>query len=165
MNRFRLSALALGAAATMLGVAGQPAQAMAASTTGTEHFIIVIDGSGPGPVQAFGLFNAQGSDIERQSSSSTGTSTFVFSNGKVKVQHTDNPGGTQTFNKKTCEGRITASGNFATTGGTGAYAGISGHGTYGVIGTLITAHTASGCGKTPIGEILIVRATGTISLP
>jgi hypothetical protein len=80
------------------------------------------------------------------------------------ISHTDDRGGTSTFNNKSCVGRITASGDYVITGGTGAYDGVTGHGEYTVSGTVITAKTSSGCGKSVLGELLFVQGSGPITL-
>jgi hypothetical protein len=162
MNRFRAGALALSAA-TVLAVMGLPGQAMAASTAGTEHFTIVLSSPSRGPVLAYGAFNAKGTDVEGRKTGATGTSSFQFANGNIAVRHTDDPGGTFTFNPKTCVGHFTGTGDYVLTGGTGAYKGIDGHGEYTVSGTQIGAHTANGCSKQPIGGLTIVHASGWVS--
>jgi hypothetical protein len=163
MKKVQLGALVLGAAGAV-GIVGLPAQAMAASSTGFERFTLVISSTGPGPVQEHGAFNAQGTDVEHQSSGRTGSSTFRFPNGNLMISHTDDRGGTSTFNNKSCVGRITASGDYVITGGTGAYDGVTGHGEYTVSGTVITAKTSSGCGKSVLGELLFVQGSGPITL-
>jgi hypothetical protein len=162
MNRFRAGAVALGAA-TVLAVVGLPGQAMAASTAGTEHFTIVLSSPSGGPVLAYGAFNAQGSDVEGPVIGRTGTSSFQFPTGTIAVRHTDDPGGTSTFNPKTCVAHFTGTGDYVLTGGTGAYKGIDGHGEYTVRGTQIGAHTATGCSTQPIGALIIVHVSGPVS--
>jgi hypothetical protein len=55
--------------------------------------------------------------------------TFVFSNGTFKVAHSKGTG-RPTLNPKTCLFRTNIRGTIALSGGTGAYKGISGKGTY-----------------------------------
>ena len=53
----------------------------------------------------------------------------MFSNGTVSLKHS--PGkGTQSINPKTCLLTVNFHGAYKLTGGTGAYAGITGSGTY-----------------------------------
>ena len=90
-------------------------------------------------------------------------STFVFPNGTITLARTDNPGGTGDFNPVACVGHFTNSGTYVLTGGTGAYAGISGGGTYSTWGTVVAARTPSGCGDTPIAVFGVGRAQGPVS--
>ncbi len=81
----------------------------------------------------------------------------MFPNVTITVARTDNPGGTGDFNPVACVGHFTNTGTYVLTGGTGAYLGISGGGTYSTWGTVISAYASSGCGKTPIAVFGVGR--------
>jgi hypothetical protein len=162
MRKRGVRTLVLGVT-TGLAVVALPAQAMAGSSSTVEHFQIAIDSPTGGPVLAYGLFNAQGLDREHPTTTRTGFSTFEFRDGNITVKHTDDPGGTTTLDRKTCVAHIAATGDYVFKGGTGAYQKIDGHGDYTVDGTAVFAHTATGCGRQPIGEILLVDASGPAS--
>ena len=112
---------------------------------------------------AFGAFNASGTDTEHPTGANSGTGLFQFPNGTVSTSHSANPGGTSSFNPATCTSHFTGSGVFKLTGGSGAYKGIDGHGTYNVDGTVVSAHTATGCSKQPVGALVIIKAVGPVS--
>jgi hypothetical protein len=164
MNRFRIGALAAGAVA-LLATLGMPGTALAAATSGHEHFTIVLPQQSSGSVDATGAFNARGTDSEVSTSATSGTSTFVFPAGMFKVTHTDNPGVSQRFNPKTCVASFRGSGDYTIIkdNRTGAFVGITGHGEYNVHGKLGFAHTPTGCGNNPISGVTIIEAGGPLS--
>jgi len=129
--RTRLAAAA-GAAATAAVIATTGVMAATAAprpaASATESFqIMTTSASGPASVIASGaVFTAAGTDQENQKAS---TAKFAFPNGTVSVKHS--PGtGTHSFNPKTCLATVNLHGTYTYTGGTGAYAGITGTGTY-----------------------------------
>ena len=128
--RTRLAAAA-GAAATAAVIATTGVMAATAAprpaASATESFqIMTTSASGPGSVITNGVFTAAGTDQENQKAS---TAKFAFPNGTVSVKHS--PGtGTHSFNPKTCLATVNLHGTYTYTGGTGAYAGITGTGTY-----------------------------------
>jgi hypothetical protein len=161
MNRFRAATLALGAV-TVLTMAGLPGRAVAETAGGMEHITIVATNGGGGPVLAGGAFNAAGTDVPHGNT----TDTFKFPKGNINVTHTNDPGGTFQLNRQTCIGHFTQAGDYHLTGGTGAYSGIEGHGTFALNGTLIFAHTpgsAHPCSRQPIGQLIVVHAQGPVS--
>jgi hypothetical protein len=157
MKRWRIGALAAGAVA-LVAALGMPATALAETTTGQEHFTIVLTHPNSGPVDATGAFNARGRDTE-----GTTTSTFVFHKGTIDVTHIDDPGGSQRFNPATCVATFRGTGDYTLTGGTGAFNGITGHGEYSFHGTLGFAHTKTGCGDNQISGVTIIEAHGPLS--
>ncbi len=155
-----VSVAVLTSAIVMLGGFAGPASATRAG--GTQRFTIILTGPTGGLVLARGAFTAAGRDVENQTSATTGTSAFTFADGTITASHTDDPGGRSSFNPAACVGRFSATGTFVVTGGTGAYAGISGHGTYRVHGFFIEARTPTGCGA-QIGGLTVIRAAGPVS--
>ena len=155
-----VAAAVLMSAMVMLGGFAGPAGATRAG--GTERFTIILTGPAGGPVVARGAFNAVGTDVENQTSDTTGTSVFKFADGTVTANHADDPGGSFSFNPAACVGRFSGTGTFVVSGGTGAYVGISGHGTYRVHGFFVEARTPTGCGE-QIGGLTVIRAVGPLS--
>ncbi len=154
------------AAALLAGAMAMTAftsQASAQPAGGTERFTIIQASENGGKVIATGAFTAVGTDVEQPSNGPSATSTFVFPDGTITVTRTDNPGGTGDFNPVACVGHFTNTGTYVLTGGTGAYSGISGGGTYSSRGTMIAARTPSGCGDTPIAVFGVGRAHGPVS--
>jgi len=90
--------------------------------------------------------------------------TAVFPDGTFKIAHS--PGtGTPNPNPRTCLVLIAVNGTYKLFGGTGAYAGISGHGIYRVNITLIGPKSPTGqCtrGK-PVAFQQLIKAQGPVS--
>jgi hypothetical protein len=168
-HRTRLIA-AVGAVATagivattgVLAAAAAPHPARAAAS-GTETFqIMTTSATGSASVITSGVFTAAGTDQENQKA---GTSLFTFSNGTVSLKHS--PGkGSQSVNPKTCLATLNFHGTYTFTGGTGAYSGITGGGTYKLSILAIAAKVAGKCNlnKPPLAWHQVVNATGTASL-
>jgi uncharacterized Zn-binding protein involved in type VI secretion len=145
--RKTLAAL-IGAAATVMMITGAGAASAAtgspasphAAVTGTEHFQLVSSSvtSNGGPVAAYGVFNASGAQVPISNSKDT----FKFPSGSFVVKHTATRT-RQHFSKRTCAGTVHQRGIYKISKGTGAYAGISGHGRYRLRVLLVARHTAT----------------------
>ena len=110
---------------------------------------------------AHGVFTAGGVDI----TTSNTTDTFKFPNGTIKVRHS--PGtGPQSFNPRTCLITVHQHGTYTLLGGTGKYAGISGHGRYRLDILAVAARSHGKCNqnKPPAAFELIIRASGPVHL-
>ena len=138
-------------------------QASAQPVGGTERFTIISTSENGGKVIATGAFTAVGTDVEQPSDGPTTHSTFVFPNGTIAVSRTDDPGVEGDFNPTACVGHFANTGTYVFTGGTGAYAGITGGGTYSSAGTLIAGRSPSGCTDVPIALIGVGRAQGPVA--
>jgi hypothetical protein len=158
--------LAAAGAITASGLsAASAAPAGRAASSGTEHFQLVTTSatSNKGPVIAYGLFGAAGTDHMGNS-----VDKFVFKGGTFKVFHSSGKG-TPRFNSRTCVLSGAIRGTFRVYGGTGKYAKISGHGHYVVSLLLITKRTSSGsCNSNqnavPAAFQEIIQASGRIKL-
>jgi hypothetical protein len=134
------------------------------AASGTEHFQLMSTNgdTNRAPVIATGLFTAGGRDHVVNNS----TDKFVFPKGTITVKHS--PGkGPQSFNPRTCLLRVNQHGTYKITGGTGAYAGITGHGSYHrpILG--VAARGANGkctMKKRPVAIELEIQARGPVSL-
>jgi hypothetical protein len=169
-NHTRLMAAA-GAVATagVIATTGVMAAAAAAhparaATSGAESFqIMTTSATGAPSVITSGVFTAAGADHENQQAN---TATFVFSNGTVSLKHS--PGkGTQSMNPKTCLLTVNQHGTYTLTGGTGAYSGVTGNGTYKLSILAVAARSGGKCSqsKPPLAFHQVINATGTASLP
>jgi hypothetical protein len=143
--------LAAAAAPSSSGASGiEHLQAMSTDPTGAKTTVI-----------AHGVFTAGGVDI----STSNTTDTFKFPNGTIRVRHS--PGtGPQSFNRHTCLLTVHQHGTYRLLGGTGKYAGISGHGRFQVDILAVAARSHGKCtqSKPPAAFELIIRASGPVHL-
>ncbi len=165
----RLISLAgVACAAAALALAG-PAMAASAghgagpAATGTEHFQLVSSSAtaSTGQVIAYGVFT--GAAVDHMGNN---TDKFVFKNGSFKVHHRNGKGGKSSFNPRTCLAHITQPGTYTISGGTGKYAGISGHGKFRFTLLFIGAKNAQGkCAqhKPPVASQLIIQASGPVT--
>ncbi|HEY2306762.1 MAG TPA: hypothetical protein VGI05_12860 [Streptosporangiaceae bacterium] len=165
MRRTIVSVAAAAAAIAVVGGAGLAAASAHTAVSGTENFqMMTTSGTSPtASVIASGVFTAPGVDHENQSNN---TAKFVFSNGTVSLKHS--PGtGTQAMNPKTCLLTVNFHGTYTLTGGTGAYAGITGSGTYKLSILAIGASSGGKCSQSlpPLAWHQVINASGPVSLP
>ena len=160
----------LGTAIGVLGLAVAVGGAVPAgastrpASSGTVHLQLLsttgnTNGAG---VIAYGAFTGAGKETDISNS----TSRFTFPNGSFLIRHS-NGTGTQHFNPTTCLLSIDRHGTYQISHGTGAYAGISGHGGYQLNVLAIGSRNASGaCSKKkrPAADQLILRASGPVLL-
>jgi hypothetical protein len=165
MRKSIVTAVAAAAAAVAMGGTGMAIASTHSGLSGTESFqMMTTSGTATtDSVIAHGVFTAPGVDHESRSGN---TATFVFANGTVSVKHS--PGkGTQNFDPKTCLLTVNLHGTYTLTGGTGAYAGITGNGKYqlGILG--IGARSGGKCSqsKPPVAFHQVINASGPVSLP
>jgi hypothetical protein len=143
--------LAAAAAPSSSGVSGiEHFQAMSTDPTGAKTTVI-----------AHGVFTAGGVDI----TTSNTTDTFKFPNGTIRVRHSAGTG-PQSFNRHTCLITVHQHGTYRLVGGTGKYAGISGHGRFHVDILAVAARSHGKCtqNKPPAAFELIIRAAGPVHL-
>jgi len=166
----RTTLLTMAAAAAAAAIVGLAVPAGAApmakkAVSGTEHFQAMTT-SGTATTQgviAWGVFTAPGVDHQ-----TSGTAdTFVFPGGSVKLTHT-NGTGPVSQNPKTCLLTGTIHGTYKLTAGTGAFKGISGHGTY--VATILgifpkTKKGACSQSAAPVAWQQEISASGPVTLP
>ena len=111
-------------------------------------------------VIASGVFTAGG--VDHMGSK---VDTLVFANGSFKVAHSKGTGRPK-INPKTCLLTLTFRGTVALSGGTGAYKGISGKGTYQFNELAILAKAGGKCtvNKPPVAFQLLIKASATVTL-
>lgn len=156
------SMLAAGALA-LSGIVAAAAAPSSSGASGIEHFqaMSTSDTSNRTTLIAHGVFTAGGVDI----STGNTTDTFKFPNGTIRVRHS--PGtGPQSFNPRTCLGTVHQHGTYTLLGGTGKYAGISGHGRFQLDVLLVGARSHGKCSqnKPLVAFELIIRASGPVHL-
>jgi hypothetical protein len=157
-----ISVVAIGGAMAATGLTA--ASASQAGNSGTEFFQLVTTNpanNATPSIIARGVFTAGG--VTHPGSR---VDTVVFPNGTFKIAHS-NGTGTPRFNAKTCLGTIALNGTYRLSGGTGAYAGISGHGIYRLNILIVAARNAAGkCSQrlAPAAFQEIIRAQGPVSL-
>lgn len=148
-------------AVTMLVAAlvGSGAAPAVAATTGAQRFTLfgqddsaTVIGAGP----VFGVGEAITLDDDNDS--------FVFPDGTFHVFHPETSSN-DNFNEVTCLGTSTFAGTYTLSQGTGAYAGISGSGTYSGRAIFLADRTDTGCSEEGGHFWVFVNATGTTTLP
>ena len=149
-------------AAVAAGVAVAQPSAFA-ETSGTEQFSITLTSTSADAV-AHGLFTDAGTDIE----SNTNYDVLVLSQGDLRLTH---PNARVTeeitqINTSTCFAKFTQKGGYILSHGTGAYAGIHGHGTYTAKFQLVLGKTNGQCDDSVVlGQTGTVHAAGPTFLP
>lgn len=157
------SVLAAGAIALSGIVAATAAPRAADGDSGIEHFQFMTTSTTTNRVTVIvhGVFTAGGIDM------ATGptTDTIQFPNGTIKLRHS--PGkGTTSLNPRTCLVTVNLRGTQELLGGTGKYAGITGHQTARVHILAIAARSHGKCtmNKPPVSFEQLVTATGPVDL-
>jgi hypothetical protein len=164
MRKSITAAIVAAAASAAVGGAGiAAASTHSAGATGTESFqLMTTSGTGStSSVIARGVFTGAAVDHEQAHN----RATFVFSNGTVRLHHS-NGKGRQSFNPKTCLLTINQHGTYRITGGTGKYAGISGHGRYQLSILAIGARSGGKCSqnKPPVAFHQVINASGPVTV-
>lgn len=156
-----VSVLVVAGAAAIAGVTSASASpAASAGSSGFESFSLVSTSpTGSSSVIATGVFTAGGVDHP-----GTKVDTVVFSGGTFKIAHS-NGTGTPRFNPKTCLFALALNGTYQLGQGTGAYAGISGHGIYRLNITAVAARNSAGkCSNNFVAYQQIIKAQGPVHL-
>lgn len=130
--------------------------------SGTEYltFMTTAKGGDKFSVIATGLFTAGGTAI-----GPSGKGTLYFSNGTIEtISKSSKP--VTTSNYVTCYGTLSQKGTYTIVGGTGAYKGISGSGTFKVrLREVIPIVNGKCHGTTPVAAQGIVTGSGPVTLP
>ncbi len=160
-----VSVVAVAGAMAATGLtAASASQAAGAGSSGFESFQLLkasAADNAPTSIIARGVFTAGGVDHPGNK-----VDTVVFPDGTFKIAHS-NGTGTPRFNPRTCLSVITLNGTYRLSGGTGAYAGISGHGIYRLNILIVAARNSAGqCSHTmpPTAFQQIIKAQGPVSL-
>src|SRR6201996_7963172 len=160
------------AAAAVVGtvaLAGPAGASARPAASGTEQFQVVSASVTPttAGVILSGALTTAGVDHISTSDANTSADLFVLPGGSFKVVHTGKSG-TQAFNFKTCLYTFSQPGTYKLSGGTGKYAGISGHGTYTVSGIGLSPRLRNGkCNPNAVAtaQQIVFRGSGSVKLP
>jgi hypothetical protein len=164
-----LAAIGITAAACAVAVAGVTAASAASpagarpAASGTEHFYAMTTSqtSNQDSAIATGVFTAGGVDMTGRTAD-----TLKFPGGTLKINH-GAAHGKQTLNPQTCLFTASETGNYTISGGTGVYAGISGHGTAKITILAVAARNSKGqCSQTltPVAWQQVIEGSGPIHL-
>ncbi len=147
-------------AVTMMvaALAGTTARPALAATTGAQRFNLFGDNNGQ-TVIASGTVFAVGESIPIDEDHDR----FVFPNGSFLVTHPETSND-ERFNEVACLGTATFAGTYTLSQGTGAYAGISGSGTYSGKAIFVADRTPTGCSEEG-SAWFFVSAPGSVTLP
>lgn len=170
MRKYRsrlIAAVAAVAAAGTIASGVMTATAASASpraaASGTEHFQLMSTATtgNKSSIIGTGVFTAGGTATR----TSNTTATVTFSDGTFVITHSKGTG-TQSFNPKTCLLKINLKGTYTLGSGTGAYASLSGSGTYQLSVLGVGAKSGGTCSKTlpPLASQQIIKASGTVTL-
>ena len=158
-----MSVVAVAGAVAVAGMASASASPAAAGRSGFEFLQLVTTSPNSHAISliATGVFTAGG-----VSHPGSKVDTAVFPDGTFNIAHSN---GTHTlrFNPKACLGVFAQDGTYQLSHGTGAYAGISGHGIYRENITFVTARNSAGtCSNKlpPVAYQQIIRAQGPVRL-
>ncbi len=155
---------------TVLGLSGT-----AFAETGRQRFHITYAGpfsfADPPELNLTAVGPIQGRGYERFISEGPGpepgtgvtTTELVFPEGSVFLTVTATA--ETRFNQRACIGFNVARGEWVITGGTGAYAGATGQGTFEGSNILSAKRTADGCPPEPDRLISNLRLVGTVTVP
>ena len=148
------------------------ATAATADTTGAQTFVIVFRGPGTTPVAAaYGPVAGVGTNVGESTvrgpgGTFTSVDRVVLPQGSVVI--TNSGVHEQTMDERTCVATIREHGTVRFTGGTGAYAGATGSGTFDTpLGTVVGVRDSNGVctlGPGSVG-VVVIRVTGTITIP
>ncbi len=166
--RSRIKGLAVGVLSAGV-VLGTGVSSASARPVHNERFWIVTLGSAPGTVLAQGSVNAIGTSTNNRRQLPPGTpfdETFSFPQGNIytKVSAAGPP--QVHSDPTTCITQVTAPDRFVVTGGTGTFAHVEGSGTGTAHVTIVAGRNPDGsCSNgTPIFELTVTEAKGTVNL-
>lgn len=156
------AACAMAVTGVTVASAASPAGARP-GIAGTEHFYAMT--TSPTSTQdsaiATGVFTAGGVDMTGRT-----VDTLKFPRGTFKVNH-GATSGKQTLNPKTCLFTVSETATYTISGGTGAYAGISGQGTAKISILAVASRNSKGqCSQTltPVAWQQVIEGSGPIHL-
>jgi hypothetical protein len=163
MRKYRKLLLAAAAttvaAVTVTGVAAASASPVTGQAISGIEYVQIMSTSATGPASAIarGVFAAGGQ--ARLGDASGGT--IAFPGGTIVLSHRPTKSSSH-FYPEGCLSLISQSGSYRIVGGTGRYAGISGHGTYQLSLEIVAArvHGACSSAKPPVAQQELLRLAG-----
>jgi hypothetical protein len=165
MRRALTTAITGLAMLTAAGGASLAAASTAAARSATLHlqFMSTSPTSNTDTVIATGLVTAGGTDVE----GAHNVGVLRLPGGTIRARHSAGTG-PQSFNPRTCLLTVSLHGTYKLLGGTGRYAGITGHGTYRLSILGVAARTSKGTcsqAKPAVAWEMIIGASGPATLP
>ena len=159
-----MSTIAVAGVVAAAGLTSASASPTAgAARSGFEYFQLVKTSSAnsaPETIIGRGVFTAGGSAADTSGT----TATVTFPSGTFVITHSKGTG-TPRFNPRTCLFTLALNGTYQLGHGTGAYAGISGHGIYRLNITAVAARNSAGkCSNKLTAYQQITRAQGPAHL-
>jgi len=138
----------------------------AAAATGTETFRVVFNGDPGNPVArvvASGVVNGVGTD--KATDQPPGADLITLPGGTITIVTTTPPGGV-TFDPRSCVVRINfTNGTYTVVGGTGAFQGASGSGTYSARAAGVLKRTNGTCAPDTRSFVATFTLTGPLTIP
>jgi len=166
MPKYHRLLLAAAAAATIAvtSITAASASPRAHPTaSGTEYVQVMSTSttSSPASAIAYGLFTAAG----QAHLGDAKLGTITFPGGTIMLSHAAQKGTSQ-FDPKTCLAIISQPGTYTIIGGTGKYAGITGHGNYHLSLVFIAARSHGQCSsnRAPVARQELLRLSGPARL-
>ncbi|MBV9817498.1 MAG: hypothetical protein JOZ07_04020 [Solirubrobacterales bacterium] len=161
MHRTRLAGIS-AATLVAIAVAGGPAAA-SVGFSGTEHFTFVSTATGNSNRSSAiltGAFVDGGTAILP----GKGKATLALRKGKIFAQPSNQSKAKMTVDKTACYATFSQSGKVKLTGGTGAYAGITGHGSFKSVGSLVGPFKNGKCDVNASPVAAQFATSGTLTL-
>jgi hypothetical protein len=147
----------------VLGGASLAAASARTAASGTEHFQLMTTSatSKTSSIIATGVFTTGGTSTD----TSNTTATVKFPNGTFVITHSKGTG-TVSFNPKTCLLKGNLKGTYKLGSGTGAYAHLSGSGTFQASVLGVGAKSGGKCSQKlpPVAFQQVIRAAGPVHL-
>jgi hypothetical protein len=165
MRKYRKLLLAAAAttavAVTVTGVAAASASPVTGQAVSGIEYVQIMSTSATGPASAFARGVCAGGGLARLDDGSGGT--IVFPGGTIVLSHRPAKSSSH-FYPGGCLSLISQSGSYRIVGGTGRYAGISGHGTYQLSLEIVAArvHGACSSAKPPVAQQELLRLAGPV---
>jgi hypothetical protein len=161
MRKVLVAVITTVSAAAMVSGASLAAASARPTASTTEHFQFMTTSATSNKVSgiATGVFTAGGVLNSTTGTFKSATGTFTV---KHHATHTR-----QIFNAKTCLFKISGTGTYKLSGGTGSYAGIRGHGKYVLSILAVAARNSKGkCSMKPVPVAWqqLIKAQGPVKL-
>ena len=157
----RKALVAVTVVAAFLGALPGPALGQ----TQTNQRFRVVSAGPPGAqrtVIANGVITGVGTEVITSNPQGVATVTWTFPEGSLSV--TINFTFDSTFDPRSCQRRLTLTGTWEITGGTGEFSGATGGGDFSGTNRIVLRHSSGGCVPPPRVLVQVFNFTGNVSL-